>query len=157
VRAAACVTSPPKPGVSKDAVQALGEDLPAPDTSATSCPHEHHSRRGLASRGQDLELAGWRDAASIAWHVSRHGPVTSAHPRTPRGGWSAAVPGGVRAVNRILRLTLENRTVPGNGIPGPGPVPGEPERPGQLGPGLVRRTAFSTLHAEDPPTAPLDS
>jgi hypothetical protein len=62
----------------------------------------------LAARGRDPEVAGWRDPANIAWHVSRYGPVTSAHPKTPLGGWSSVVPGGVRAVNRMLYLMLED-------------------------------------------------
>lgn len=41
----------------------------------------------LASRGRAPELAGWRDPADIAWHIARHGPLTSAHAGTPPGGW----------------------------------------------------------------------
>ena len=58
----------------------------------------------LAGRGQDPELAGWRDPANIAWHVARRGPLTSAHPATPSGGWASVVLGGLREVNRALYL-----------------------------------------------------
>jgi hypothetical protein len=65
----------------------------------------------LAGCGQDPELAGWRDPANVAWHVARHGPLTSEHPRTPSGGWASAVPGGVREINRVLYL------MPGDLVP----------------------------------------
>jgi hypothetical protein len=62
----------------------------------------------LASRGRAPELAGWRDPADIAWHIARHGPLTSAHPGTPPGGWGTLIPGGAREANRMLYLTLED-------------------------------------------------
>jgi len=58
----------------------------------------------LVGRGQDPELAGWRDPANVTWHVAHRGPLTSAHPATPSGGWASVVPGGVREVNRALYL-----------------------------------------------------
>ena len=57
----------------------------------------------LAATGTDPRVAGWSQLENVLWHVSRHGPLTTAE----HAGISAVhhPHGGVRAVNQHLYLT----------------------------------------------------